>query len=75
MRSFLRIGLLAGLPCLVAACGASGGGASGEAVPGVPAGSTLSAVRGETGGLAPLRPEPGNIWADGLQAETPPRAP
>lgn len=70
MRSFLRIGLLAGLPLLAAACAGSGG-----AAPEMSAGSTLSTVRGESGGTVPLRPEPGNIWADGLQTETPARRP
>lgn len=69
MQRILRTGLLAGLPLLAVAC--SGAGASPE----ISGGSTLSAVRGEGGGSAPLRPEPGNIWAEGLQAEAPARRP
>jgi hypothetical protein len=33
---------------------------------GLPSGATVDAIRGGTGFGAPLRPEPGNIWADGL---------
>ncbi|MFC4168283.1 hypothetical protein [Teichococcus aestuarii] len=69
MQRILRIGLLAGLPLLAVACSGSGAG------PEMAGGSTLSAVRGDAGGSAPLRPEPGNIWAEGLQAEAPARMP
>ena len=55
------------LPMGLAACG--------HAPPAPPAvgGPTVNAIRGADPGFAPLRPESGNIWADGLQE--PRRAP
>ncbi|MCQ4162665.1 hypothetical protein NON00_22410 [Roseomonas sp. GC11] len=67
MRFLTRCAGLALLAAL-AAC-AAGGGAETAAVP---AGGTLQAIRGGGGEApAPLRPEPGNIWADGLTPAAP----
>lgn len=67
MRPILLIATLS-LPMLgLAACG--------HAPPAPPqaSGPTVNTIRGVDAGFAPLRPESGNIWADGLQE--PRRAP
>ncbi|WBV44414.1 hypothetical protein [Pseudoroseomonas cervicalis] len=66
MRLSTRWAGLALLP-LLAAC--AGGGEAGRAD--VPGGSTLQAIRGAPEASDPLRPEPGNIWADGLTPSAP----
>lgn len=68
MPSFPRILLFATLP-LLAAC--SGGGGADAPAAGLLPGSTLSAVRGDGTAPPPLRPEPGDIWAEGLQTRAP----
>ncbi|WP_419896675.1 hypothetical protein [Roseomonas sp. USHLN139] len=58
------------LPALLAGCaGAAPAGSSAARtadVPGLPSGSTVETLRGRPALGEPLRPEPGNIWADGL---------
>lgn len=65
MRIALRLAGLA-LPVLMAAC--SGGGSA----PDIGGGTTMRSIEGSPSGAAPLQPEPGNIWSDGLLAPTAP---
>ncbi|ONG52452.1 hypothetical protein BKE38_14515 [Pseudoroseomonas deserti] len=54
---------------LLAGCASSASGGAEAGAPaslGLPTGSTVDAIRGTPGLGDPLRPEPGNIWADGL---------
>jgi len=67
MRILLRLAGLA-LPVLMAACS---GGASAPDVGG--GGTTLRSISGTPAGTTPLRPEPGNIWDDGLVPTAPGR--
>ncbi|MDJ0391519.1 hypothetical protein QMO56_25785 [Roseomonas sp. E05] len=68
MRILLR---LAGLtvPVLLVAC------SSGSSAPdiGGAGGTTIRSIEGNPSGSAPLRPEPGNIWSDGLTPSAPSR--
>ncbi|MFB9968806.1 hypothetical protein ACFFMP_01480 [Pseudoroseomonas cervicalis] len=66
MRLSTRWAGLALLP-LLAAC--AGGGDAGRAE--MPAGSTVQTIRGAPAADDALRPEPGNIWADGLTPSAP----
>ncbi|WP_159995650.1 hypothetical protein [Roseomonas sp. 18066] len=52
------------LPLLAGCAGASPAATTDAAA--LPSGGTVDAIRGTPGLGEPLRPEPGNIWADGL---------
>jgi len=66
MRPLLRAAGLA-LPVFLSACG---GGSSSPDLYGV-RGSTVQAIRGEAAPEAPLQPESGNIWGEGLTSAAP----
>lgn len=62
MRILFRTFCIIALP-LLAACS---GGAS-DSLPDL-GGPTVNTIRGTPSSFEPLRPEPGNIWSEGLQA-------
>ncbi|MXP65973.1 hypothetical protein E0493_21735 [Roseomonas sp. M0104] len=66
MRVLLRLAAPA-LTALLAAC--SGGTSAPDASVG---GTTMRSIEGNPAGVAPLRPEPGDIWGDGLLAPVAP---
>lgn len=65
MRLSTRWAGFALLPLLAACAGGEAGRTD------VPSGSTLQTIRGVPDAGDTLRPEPGNIWADGLTPSAP----